>query len=200
MKSKLSITALALGLAACARTEPIPEDALDDVAPPDPVAVEQDAADAAPELTPGMRWEIDEAANAALYGGDRASPALSVRCDEDDDNSLVLARFFPTVPSGAGTMTLSGNGAVASVPVSAEANEGRPGGRLTATLDAGTLSASVANVLRGAGAINVTVTGADPIILMGGPEVESILSACLGDEVPNAEPDAALEPVSEDAA
>lgn len=180
MTKTLLLAAATLALAACARTEPIPEDALDDVARPDPVAVEDSNSDAAPQLTPGMRWEIDEAANAALYGADRASPALSIACDEDGDKALILTRFFPTVPSGAGTMTLTGNGAIASVPVSAEANEGRPGGRLSATLDVGDLAGNVASVFRGLGPVNVTVTGAEPVVLEGGAEVGMILDSCLG--------------------
>lgn len=185
MKSKLIITVAALGLVACARTEPIPEDALDNVEPPAPVALDEEAEGAAPALTPGMRWEIDEPANAALFGTDRASPALSVRCDEEDGSkSLVLARYFPTVPSGAGTMTITGGGEIASVPVSAEANDGRPGGRLTATLDIGDLSRSVAAVFRSGEAVNVSVTGAESVVLMSGPEVAMILDDCLGAAAP----------------
>ncbi|MBW0144251.1 hypothetical protein [Sphingomicrobium clamense] len=179
MTNKLFISAAALALVACARTEPIPDDALDNVEPPAPVALDEDDAATAPQLTPGMRWEIDEAANAALYGADRASPALSIRCDEDE-RALVLTRYFPTVPSGAGTMTLTGGGAIASVPVSAEQNEGRPGGRLTATLDMGDLANSVGTVFRSGEVINVSVTGAEPVVLMGGSEVSMILDACLG--------------------
>lgn len=196
MNHKLLISAAALTLVACARTEPIPDDALDNVEPPAPIVFDDDEASSAPQLTPGMRWERDEAANAALYGGDRASPALSIRCDEDD-GALELTRYFPTVPSGAGTMTLTGGGAIASVPVSAEQNDGRPGGRLTATLDMGDLAASVGEVFRSGAVINVSVTGAEPVVLMGGPEVAMILDACLGpaDAAP-----AEAEEATEDAA
>lgn len=190
MTNKLLITAAALSLVACARTEPIPEDALDNVEPPAPVALDEDGEAAAPALTPGMRWEIDEPANAALFGSDRASPALSVQCEQDDgSNALVLARYFPTVPAGAGTMTLTGGGAIASVPVSSEANEGRPGGRLTATLDIGDLAQSVGTVFRSGAVINVSVTGAEPIVLMAGDEVGMILNACLGTADNSAESD-----------
>ena len=184
MKTKLIMTVAALGLVACARTEPIPEDALDNVEPPAPLALDEDGEAVTPALTPGMRWEVDEPANAALFGADRASPALSVRCDEGDGSkALVLARYFPTVPSGAGTMTITGGGEIASVPVSAEANEGRPGGRLTATLDIGDLARSVAAVFRSGEAVNVSVTGAESVVLMSGPEVASILDTCVGTAV-----------------
>lgn len=181
MKSKLIITVAALGLVACARTEPIPEDALDNVEPPAPIALDDEGEVAAPALTPGMRWEIDAPANAALFGTDRASPALSLRCEEaDGSKSLVLARYFPTVPSAAGTMTITGGGEIASVPVSAETNDGRPGGRLTATLDIGDLARSVAAVFRSGAAVNVSVTGAESVVLMSGPEVAMVLDDCLG--------------------
>lgn len=181
MNSKLILTAALFGLAACARTEPIPEDALDNVAPPEPIALDAPGEGAAPALTPGMRWEMDQAANAALFGADRGSPALSLQCTgSGSSTSLVLARFFPTVPSGAGTMTLTGGGEIASVPVSAEANDGRPGGRLTATLDIGDLAMSVAKVFRSDVPVNVSVTGAEPLVLMSGREVAAILDACVG--------------------
>lgn len=185
MTTKLLAAAAVLGLVACARTEPIPEDALDNVAPPEPIAFDEQGEAGAPQLTPGMRWEIDEPANAALFGSDRGSPSLSVRCDEGDgSNSLILARFFPTVPSGAGTMTLTGGGEIASVPVSAESNDGRPGGRLTATLDMGDLAENVAKVFRSGAVVNVSVTGAEPLVLMGGEEAAMILDNCLGAAAP----------------
>lgn len=194
--TKLLLAAATLALAGCARTEPIPEDALDDVAAPAPVAIDEEGEAPALQPTPGMRWETDASANAALYGSDRGSPALSVACREDDGKALVLTRFFPTVPAGAGTMTLTGNGAIASVPVSAEANQGRPGGRLSATLDLGDLANNVAAVLRGPDPVNVSVTGAEPLVLVGGSEVEGVLEACLGagDAASAAEPDAAETP------
>lgn len=181
MKQILLLSAATFALAACARTEPIPENALDDVTQPSVAPEDLISEQPTPELTPGMEWDLDRSANAATFGADSASPALSVGCNvSGSERTLELARYFPTVPSGAGTMTLTGNGAIATVPVSAEANDGRPGGRLTATLDIGDLAGSVGKVLRGENAINVSVTGAEPLVLMSGSDVRGVLDQCLG--------------------
>ncbi|WP_265569871.1 hypothetical protein [Sphingomicrobium nitratireducens] len=194
MKSLPLIAALLL--AGCARTEPITDNVVEKADVPAALPAEDAEREALP-LTPGMRWEIDEPANAALYGADRASAQLMLRCDEDGgEKALVVSRFLPTVPSGAGTLTLTGNGAIASVPVVAEANEGRPGGRLSATLDPGALAQSIGAVFRGPDPVNVSTTGAEPLVLTGGPEVGMVLDNCLGPAAPARNDDDEAQPAA----
>ncbi|WP_265587129.1 hypothetical protein [Sphingomicrobium arenosum] len=178
MKQISLLIGSALLVTACARTEPVSEEELDEVVVETP-ALGEGADDDGPAALPAdaMSWQMVE--GAAVLGNDPASPALSIACGDNDDG-LVLTRYGAPGSGSAGTLTIVGNGTSARVPVvAAEAGE-EDQFNWTATLARGELASSISTAFAADEPVNITATGVDPIVVTAGGELRGLLERCVG--------------------
>ena len=184
MNKFLICTAL-LALGACARVEPIDDNALDELDTlPSPSEL-ANAAQANEGGTPGLRfaWLVDEPANAVIWGPQGqppgADPRLSISCDEDDGQpQLVITHFAEgDRETGVGTLRGSGNGSSASLPV-AVLDEAGGSANWTANVDPGNLLDSLDDTFGGIGLVNVSLSGAQTLQVDASDEVRAIFDAC----------------------
>lgn len=174
MTKKLPYLAL-FALAACARVEPVDENALD-VQDVTTLNVEN-AADntAAEDALPAMSWQVDATAQRAAFGLTADDPAFALRCDSDA-RELELTRYAAAADGAAGTMSLIGNGANLSVPVLGQDAVGKP--VLRTQIGDATLLANIKAVFGGEQPVSVATTGAPPLTIGTADEVRAIIDSC----------------------
>lgn len=183
MTKFLSVCAF-FALAACARVEPVDENALD---VQDLTAVDTDQAinngegDSA-EL-PVMSWQVDADARRATFGLTPEDPAFALRCDLET-REVELTRFAAGAQGAAGTMSLIGNGANLSVPVLTEEVDGRA--VLRTQIGDATLLGNLKSVFAGNQEIGLATTGAPSLMLAATDEVRAIVNACQPEAPPAA--------------
>ena len=187
---------LLFAVAACHRNSPIadkgtepPADMVGDNpasglgAPANAAAAEAEDRAAAPSVTDGMGWSIAAAGDAkggASYGPAPATPMLSFAClSTRAGPSLSVIRHDSAPSTGAATMSLTGSGHVASLPMKAQpAAEG--GGAYwvgTATNDE---AAAVARTFAQPGAVEISVGGTSALRVPADPRVRALLYRCAG--------------------
>lgn len=183
-----------LVLLACARQDPVEDNA---VAPPDELVGDASAsglaapanaaaAEAAqqaalPAATGGLRWAYQAAARTAEFGPP-GTPAFSIQCNRqrEGDNQLVFIRFLPPTAGSSGTLSFTGNGQVASVPISGVANPNGIGGQWRATISVGDIARDVAETFSGPAPVNISVTGLPALVVPASPEPRRVFAECLG--------------------
>ncbi|WP_260482688.1 hypothetical protein [Sphingomicrobium flavum] len=184
MNKFLICTAL-MALGACARVEPIDDNALDELDTlPSPSEL-ANAAAATEGGTPGLRfaWLVDEPANAVIWGPQGqppdADPRLSIRCNADDDQpQLVITHYAQgDRETGVGTLRVSGNGSSASLPV-AVLEEAGGAANWTANVDPGNLLDSLDDTFGGIGLVNVSLSGAQTLQVDASDAVRSVFDSC----------------------
>lgn len=181
-------------LLACARQDPVEDNA---VAPPDELVGDASAsglaapanaaaAEAAqqaalPAATGGLRWAYQAAARTAEFGPP-GTPAFSIQCNRqrEGDNQLVFIRFLPPTAGSSGTLSFTGNGQVASVPISGVANPNGIGGQWRATISVGDIARDVAETFSGPAPVNISVTGLPALVVPASPEPRRVFAECLG--------------------
>ena len=183
-----------LALLACAKQDPVADNALapsDELvgdasasglaAPANAAAAEAAAQAALPDATGGLRWSYQAADRAALFGPP-GSPAFSIQCSRqrEGDNQLTFVRFLTPTAGSSGTLSFTGNGQVASVPISGVANPGGVGGQWRATISVGDNARDVAETFSGPAPVNVSVTGLPALVVPASPEPRRVFAECLG--------------------
>ena len=179
-----------LVLLACAKRDPVDDKA---VAPPDELVGDASAtglaapanaaaAEAAqlaalPTATGGLKWAYRAADRAALFGPP-GTPAFSIQCS--GGNQLVFIRYLPPTGGGNATLSFTGNGQVASVPIAAITNPDGRGGQWRAAISAGDNARDVAETFSGPGTVNVSLTGLAPLVVPATAEPRRVMSECLG--------------------
>ena len=133
---------LALLLLACAKADPVDEAAVAPegelvgdmaasglAAPANAAAAEAVEQAALPPVTGGLGWTYRQRDRAALFGPP-GSPAFSIQCQKprEGERQLTFIRHLPPTRAGNATLSFTGNGQVASLPVSAVINPGGVGG------------------------------------------------------------------------
>ena len=190
----LSQICLALTLLACGRPDPVAENA---VAPPDAlvgdeaatglaapanaVAAEAMQQAALPAAAGGMTWSFRAQDRAALFGPP-GSPAFSIQCQKQREGpkQVIFIRYI-AAPSGTqATMSFTGNGQVASAPVTGIANPAGPGGQWRSVVDAGDIARDIAEAFAGSGPVEVGISGTSPLVVPAGPTPRAALAECLG--------------------
>ena len=183
-----------LVLLACSKQDPVAENA---IAPPDELVGDASAiglaapanaaaAEAAqqaalPAATGGLRWSYHATDRAALFGPP-GSPAFSIQCSRqrEGDNQLTFVRFLPPGAGSSGTLSFTGNGQAASVPISGVANPSGIGGQWRATISAGDIARDVAETFSGSAPVNVSVSGLPALVVPASPEPRRVFTECLG--------------------
>jgi hypothetical protein len=84
------------------------------------------------------------------------------------------------VSGGQGTLSFTGNGQVASLPVSAIGNPGGIGGQWRAAAAPGDHARDVAETFGGPGTVEVSISGTPPLVVTSGAEPRRVFAECLG--------------------
>ena len=183
---------IAMMLTACGGSDPVAENA---VAPPDNLIGDQGASGLAapanaamaeaveqaalPAATGGMTWSI--AADRSAQFGPPGSPALSIQCQKQREGpKQILFVRNSAAPAGAkATMSFTGNGQVASAPVTGIADPAGPGGHWRAVVDPGDIARDIAEAFAGTGPVEIGISGTAPLVVPTAPEPRSALAHCL---------------------
>jgi hypothetical protein len=183
---------LTLMLLACGQPDPVADNAL---APPDNLVGDQAAtglaapANAAraeavqqaalPAATGGMIWSI--AADRSAQFGPPGAPAFSIQCQKQREGpkQLIFIRYLAAPAGAKATMSFTGNGQLASAPVTGIANPAGPGGHWRAVVDAGDIARDIAEAFAGSGPVEVGISGKSPLVVPTSPTVRAVLAECL---------------------
>jgi len=182
----------ALLLVACGKNGPVADNA---VAPPDELVgdasatglaapANSTAAEAAvraslPPATGGLTWNYRAAERLALFGPPGA-PAFSIQCQvqREGQRELLFVRSIPPAAGGKGTMSFTGNGQVASLPVSAVVNPAGLGGDWRAAVPPDEIARDVAETFAGPGTVEVSIGGYPPLVVPSGAEPRRVFAEC----------------------
>lgn len=108
----------------------------------------------------GMVWTWRADTQSALFGPTPSAPQLSVTCQA---GVLHITRHAP-IENAKGTLSFTGNGHAASLPVVALPSQLGPGSLSTIVLAPGDMTNAVARVFAGGGPVNVTLGGAPSLL------------------------------------
>ena len=184
---------IALLLLACGRPDPVDEDgsapagelvgdmAADGLAAPANAATAEAVQQAAvPAATGGLSWTYRVADRAALFGPP-GSPAFSIQCQKprEGERQLIFVRYLAPSSGGNATLSFTGNGQAASLPVSAIINPGGIGGEWRAMVSPDEHARDVAEAFAGPGTVEVSVSGTPPLVVPSTPEPRRALADCL---------------------
>ena len=183
----------AFALVACAKHDPVDDNAVapagelvgdvsaSGLAAPANAATAEAADQAAlPPATSGLKWSYRVADRAALFGPP-GTPAFSIQCQvrREGARELLFVRSIPPVTGGQGTLSFTGNGQVASVPVAAVANPTGLSGDWRAVVAPDETARDVAEIFAGPGTVEVSITGYPPLVVPSTPEPRRVLAECL---------------------
>jgi hypothetical protein len=189
----LSPFAGAFILLACAKSDPVADNAIapadqllgdasaDGLAAPATSSAAEAAQQAAlPPATGGLIWTSEQANRIALFGPP-GTPAFSIQCQVQGEgpSQLVFVRYLAPTAGGQGTLSFTGNGQAASVPVAAVTNPDGVGGQWRAAIDVGDTARDVAETFGGPEPVNVSITGLPPLVVPASAEPRGVLSGCL---------------------
>jgi hypothetical protein len=185
---------IALMLFACGRPDPVDEDAeapagdlIGDMAanglaaPANAATAEALQQAAVPPATGGLGWTYRLQDRAALFGPP-GSPAFSLQCQKprEGEPQLIFVRHLPPARAGNATLSFTGNGRVASLPISAVINPGGVGGEWRAMVPPDDHARDVAETFAGPGTVEVSLTGTAPLVVPSAAEPRRVLADCLG--------------------
>lgn len=189
----LSPVAVAVILIACAKSDPVADNAIapsDELvgdasasglaAPANAGAAEAVRQAALPAATGGLHWTIDGANRIALFGPEE-TPAFSIRCrkEREGPNRLVFIRYMTPNANSSATLSFTGNGQAASVPISAVRSSNGLGGEWRAAIDAGDTARDVTETFSGPGTVDLSISGLPSLVVPAGAEPRRILQECL---------------------
>jgi len=182
-----------MALIACAKQDPVDDNAVDPsavmvgdasatglAAPANAAAAEAVQQAALPAATGGLSWAYQAAERTALFGPP-GTPAFSIQCSRprEGHRRLVFVRYLAPTGGGNGTLSFTGNGKAASVPVAAVTNPNGVGGQWRATVSIGDSVRDVAEAFSGPGTVNVSITGLAPLVVPATPEPRRVFADCL---------------------
>lgn len=171
MKLTIALTAAALFVAACTPDPVDPAVAPDEnlagdasaeglAAPANAAAAEATQRAAVPLADDGLKWIWSADANSAIFGPNKAAPLFSIECRA---GVLHVTRHAP-IENAKGTLSFTGNGHAASLPVAALRSQLGPGSLSTTALKSGDMTNAVARVFDGNGPVQVSLGGAPSIV------------------------------------
>lgn len=184
---------VAISLLSCAKTDPVDDDA---TGVPDQMAGDRAAAGLAapanaataesvrqaalPAATGGLRWSYNER-DGALFGPP-GSPAFSIQCQKprEGEAQLIFIRHLPPTTGSQATLSFTGNGQVASVPIAAVVNPNGVGGQWRAAISPDEHARDVAETFSGPGTVEVSISGTPPLVVSTGAEPRQVFTSCLG--------------------
>ena len=129
-------------------------------APGNAAAAEAHERASAPLAGDGMAWIWRADTGTALFGPVASEPQLSITCQ---GGALHIIRHAP-IENAKGTLSFTGNGHAASLPVVALRSQLGPGSLSTIVLAPGDMSNAVARVFDGKGPVQVSLGGAPSLV------------------------------------
>jgi hypothetical protein len=184
---------LSLLLLACAKNDPVDENAVtpDDMligdlaardlaAPANSAAAEAAKQAALPNASSGLSWTYSQQDRTASFGP-IGSPGFSIQCQKprEGEAQLIFVRYLPPVAGGQATLSFTGNGQVASLPVSAITNPNGVGGQWRAAVAPDDHARDVAETFGGPGTVEVSISGTPPLVVPSSAEARRVLADCL---------------------
>ena len=185
----------AMLLLACAKSDPVDDNAvapadnlLGDAsatglaAPANSAAAEAAQQAAVPAATGGLSWTIEPSNRMALFGPP-GTPAFSIQCQlrREGPRQLVFIRYLAPTAGGKATLSFTGNGQAASVPVAAMTNPDGIGGQWRAVIDVGDTARDVSETFGGPGTVDVSISGLPSLVVPASAEPRRIFVDCLRD-------------------
>lgn len=189
----LTELSLALMLTACGKRDPVDEEAVapagnlvGDIAanglasPANAATAEAVLQAALPAATGGLSWTYRQQDRAALFGPP-GSPAFSIQCQKprEGEPQLIFIRHLPPTRAGNATLSFTGNGQAASLPISAVINPGGVGGEWRAMVPPDEHARDVAETFAGPGTVEVSVSGTPPLVVPSSAEPRRVFADCL---------------------
>jgi hypothetical protein len=182
-----------LMLLACGKTDPVDNDAvatanllLGDAsatglaAPANAAMAEAVQQAALPSPSGGLTWSFRQQDNIALFGPP-GSPAFAIQCQKpkEGEPQLIFVRYLPPTSGAQGTLSFTGNGQAASVPIAAVTNPDGVGGQWRAAISPNDSTRDIAEAFAGQGSVEISITGTAPLLAPTAAEPRRVLAACL---------------------
>lgn len=189
----LNLFSIGLLLLACGKADPVDENAVAPAAdlagdmsatglaaPANAAAAEAVQQAALPPASGGLTWTYNQQDRTALFGPP-GTPAFSIQCQKpkEGEAQLIFVRYLPPAAKASATLSFTGNGQAASLPVSPVANPNGLGGHWRATIAPDEHARDVAEVFAGPGPVEVSIGGTPPLIVAAGAEPRRVLADCL---------------------
>ena len=184
---------LLLILMACAKVDPVDDNAVSPpsiligdasatglAAPANAAMAEAVQQAALPPPSGGLGWTYRQQDDSALFGPPN-SPAFSIQCQKpkEGEPQLTFVRYLPPAGGAQGTLSFTGNGKAASVPISAVTNPDGLGGQWRAALPPNDSTRDIAEAFAGPGRVEISITGTAPLVVPSADEPRRVLTACL---------------------
>ena len=179
-------------LFSCAKNDPVDEDATgvpDQLAgdratsglatPANAATAEAVQQGALPSTTGGLRWSYNER-DGALFGPP-GNPAFSIQCQKprEGEAQLIFVRYLPPTSGSQATLSFTGNGQAASLPIAAVVNPNGVGGQWRAAVPPDEHARDVAEAFSGPGTVEVSITGTPPLVVSTSNEPRRVFASCL---------------------
>ena len=180
-------------LLACAKADPVADNAVapsDEMlgdasarglaAPANAAAAEAAQQAALPAAAGGLSWTVDEANRMAQFGP-AGTPAFSIQCrkQREGSNQLLFIRYLTPTAGGNATLSFTGNGQAASIPIAPVKNPNGLGGQWRAVIDSADNARSVAKTFNGPGTVDVSISGMPSLVVPAAVAPRGILTECL---------------------
>lgn len=185
--------AVAIALLSCEKADPVddaaanpPDNVVGDAsavglgAPANAATAEAVQQAALPDATGGLGWIYRAADRAALFGPP-GNPAFSIQCQKQREGSsqLIFIRYLPPTTRSQATLSFTGNGKAASVPIAAVSNPGGAGSHWHSAIAPGDGARDIAEAFAGPGTVEVSISGTPPLVVPAAPEARRVISDCL---------------------
>ncbi len=186
--------AFLLLLLACSKTDPVDNEAVAPgdlligdasatglAAPANAAMAEAVQQAAVPSASGGLAWSYRQQDSSALFGPPN-SPAFSIQCQKpkEGEAQLIFVRYLPPTSGTQGTLSFTGNGKAASVPIAAVINPDGVGGQWRAAAPPNDSTRDIGETFGGPGSIEISITGTPPLVVPSAAEPRRVLAACLG--------------------
>jgi hypothetical protein len=135
---------------------------------------------ALPPASEGLGWSHRAPDRIAEFGPP-GSPAFSIQCQvqREGPKQLVFIRYLPPSAGGQATLSFTGNGQAASLPVAAVVNPDGIGGHWRAAVQPNEHARDVAEAFAGPATVEISVSGTPPLVVPTGGAPRQVLTDCL---------------------
>lgn len=182
--------AAALSLLACQNEGPVAEN----VTPPPDVMVGDRSATglaapgnsaaaeavdraALPPMSLGMAWSVAPDGRSASFGPPESESILTFSCA--GRGSLLVTRHHPASPGSKATLSFTGSGHVASLPVAAVPTSGGPGQAEWQGRADGDIGRAIQRSFSRTGQVQITIGGTPSLVVPADPKARAVFANCL---------------------